>query len=422
MRELKEKETTPEIHVELGRNIAPLIWKCTILIILSMLIFMAIQFQNPKLLGDKNEPCDFHAFYISGKMFLDGRLNDAYRYESFVKEQDSFFGKHQGFLAWSYPPPFNLITSVLALLPIGAAYLILVGASLASYVFMLKKLSPRHYVWAVFSVLPAIMLNIRVGQNGLLTASLIGFSLLAFIRRNSISGLPLGLMIIKPHLAVGAALMTCMSRRWKTIFIAAITTTLILALSTTVFSASIWPAFFGALDETRKFLWNGDYPLKRMTSIYATLHTFGASPKVAMAAQAASALISCMAVIIAYLKTNNPLHLVGITAIASLYMSPYCYDYDMTLLGIGVAAFIPEISRRAKGLEIALLLSLSWVSCGAIIIAKLVASSSSDEPGLISSISSYSISSLSLTALLIIATRVITRPCHSADEQRVYER
>lgn len=392
------------------QNTSPLLKRLTFSLIVVMLAFMALRFQFPAMLAGNNEACDFHAFYIAGKMVINGNIEDAYHYELFAKEQDGFFGKRQGFLAWTYPPPFNLIAAILAALPIGAAYFMFTGASLCAYIFALRKISPAQYIWSIIAVLPAIMLNIRLGQNGLLTASLIGFSLSAFMRQRATAGLPLGLMVIKPHLALGVALMTCLSRRWPTISIAATTTTIILALTTGVFGISIWPAFFNGIDEARRFLWNGTYPLERMTSIYALVYTLGSPPKIAMVAQAISALTSCAAIVVACIKIKKPLHLIGITAIASLYISPYGFDYDMTLLGIGVAAFMPDISRRASGLEIALLLTLCWFSCGAGVALKMFFVKTGGSQEVINYISSYSIASILLTAMLAVSAIIIRRP------------
>lgn len=397
------------------RNISPLLAKSFALIFAAMLVFMAIQFQNPDFIAGIKTPSDFHAFYMSGEMFWAGELDKAYYYEEFAKKQESFFGELDGFLAWSYPPPFNLITSVLALLPIGLSYFLFTSATLISYILTIRAISPRYFVCAIFAVLPAVALNIRTGQNGLLTGALIGVFLLAFMRRRAGAGLPLGLMIIKPHLAAGITVITFVGRRWSSIGIASVTVASILSLATFIFGFSIWGAFINGVMEASSFLKGGAYPLHRMTSIYAALYTFGVPPAIALGVQVMSALIACSVVAVACIKNRNSLHVIGITAVASLYISPYSYDYDMTLLGISVAAFLPEISKRAKSLEMVVLIILCWLSCGSGVLLNNLSGGASENPAGSHAMPIYSIASISLTLLLVMSAKILGRPCCSRE-------
>ncbi|MNR07011.1 hypothetical protein D3C85_1231120 [compost metagenome] len=184
----------------------------------------------------------------------------------------------------------------------------------------------------------------------------------------------------------------------------------ILALATVIFGFSIWVAFINGVMEASNFLKNGAYPLHRMTSIYATLYTFGVPPAIALGVQVMSALIACSAIAVACVKIRSSLHVIGITAVASLYISPYSYDYDMTLLGISVAAFLPEISKRAKSLEIVILIILCWLSCGSGVLLNNLSGGASANPAGTLAMPIYSIASISLTLLLIMSAKILSRP------------
>jgi hypothetical protein len=52
----------------------------------------------------------------------------------------------------------------------------------------------------------------------------------------------------------------------------------------------------------------------------------------------------------------------GITAIASLLVSPYAYDYDLPILGVGLALLLPDILRGSRR-EQAAIFVLSFTTC-----------------------------------------------------------
>lgn len=48
----------------------------------------------------------------------------------------------------------------------------------------------------------------------------------------------------------------------------------------------------------------------------------------------------------------------------SLFVSPYNYDYDLTILGPAIAFVLPDIIVRARSAELVGLLLLSWFATG----------------------------------------------------------
>lgn len=344
-------------------KVSPELSRIIIFTCVGLLVFMAFDFQYPSLFRTKKALTDFDVFYISGKMFWDGALNQAYHYKNLFEAQQKLYGAST-FMVWSYPPQFNFITAALAVLPAGLAYFTFTGLTFASYLLTIKSISSGYFGSVILAIFPAIILNIRSGQNGFLTGTIVGLFFLAFMKRKAVAGLPLGLMIIKPHLAVGIAVLSLISKRWSTLGVALLTVTLTLIASTIVFGPSIWLAFAEGMKDTSRLLALGAYPLFRMTSIYATLHEFGVPSTIALIIQLLTAVAACSTIAISYIKLKNPRHIVGITATASLYISPYSFDYDLTLLGISAAALLPYIASRAKPIEIFVLFFLSWAACG----------------------------------------------------------
>jgi Glycosyltransferase family 87 len=273
---------------------------------------------------------DFDAFYLVGQMVWRGEIEKAYYFATMAQAQKDFTGS-QSFMSWTYPPQFDLLVALLALLPLGVAYSLFTAGTLVAYLMTLRRLGGESFAPVLIVLFPAICITIACGQNGFLTATLIGLTCLGFQRRRALAGLPLGLMIIKPHLAIAFAVYTLVTRRWSTALVAIATVVTTSALATILLGPEVWLAFLGGMREARIFLEHGYYPLFRMISPYAALHSFGFPAMIAIAAQVLVAAFSLSVVCLAVYRRLEFRQSLGLTAIASLLISPYAYDYDLPI-------------------------------------------------------------------------------------------
>lgn len=335
------------------------------LIVLGCLLAVvsAVRFQAPELLGQKKVLTDFDAFHLAGRLALEGRVSEAYHAMSMFGAQIEMAGS-AAFMPWTYPPPFTLAMQGLAGLPIGAAFLLFALGSFGFYVWVLRRIAGPWLPGVVMAVAPAILLNLRTGQNGFLIAGLIGAFLLAFRDNRRLAGLPLGLLIIKPHLAVAVGLIVLLHRRWSVAVIAGVVGLALLAVSTAVYGVGIWLDFRNAVGEASRFLAAGYYPLFRMNSVYAAAHSLGAGPAAAMTLQLVSAVVSLAILAVACIKGVAFNRLAALACAATVCVSPYGYDYDLTVLGVGIAFIFPEIMARGTGRQFLAWFALTWLACG----------------------------------------------------------
>lgn len=335
------------------------------LIVLGVLlaVISSVRFQAPELLGQKKVLTDFDAFHLAGRLALEGRVSEAYHALSMFAAQMEIAGT-AAFMPWTYPPPFTLAMQGLAGLPIGAAFLAFALGSFAFYIWVLRRIAGPWLPGVVMAVAPAILLNLRTGQNGFLIAGLIGAFLLAFRDNRRVAGLPLGLLIIKPHLAVAVGLIVLLRRRWAVAVIAGTVGLALLAISTAVYGLGIWLDFRDAVGEASRFLAAGYYPLFRMNSVYAAAHSLGAAPAAAMALQAASAVVSLGILGLACIKGLAFNRLAALACAATVCVSPYGYDYDLTVLGVGIAFIFPELVARGTPRQFMSWFALTWLACG----------------------------------------------------------
>jgi hypothetical protein len=306
---------------------------------------------------------DFDGFYIAAQMVWRGNIEQAYHFATMLPMQQQLDPNGSGyFLPWTYPPQFDLLIAPLVFLPLGTAYCLFTTGTLVLYLVTLRQVAGDYFALVLLLLFPAFIVTIACGQNSFLTGALIGLVCLNMQKRQSLAGLPLGLMVIKPHLAVAFALYTFVARRWKAVLVAAATVVVTSALATVLLGSGVWTAFFEGVQESRIFLESGLYPTHRMISTYAALRSFGFPAWAAFAGQAVTAIVALAVVCLAIRRGFAPRQALGLTAIASMLISPYAYDYDLTVFGIGIALLLPDILRLGTERERAAIYGLSFVT------------------------------------------------------------
>lgn len=307
---------------------------------------------------------DFDAFQLIGRMVWDGNAACAYASHCLKPIQVADSGIASILMLWTYPPQFDLILAPLAILNKGLAYLILVGGPFTAYLWLLRRLAGQQAAAALILTAPTLAVCLIVGQNGFLTSSLVGVFALWSLSGRASAGLPLGLMVIKPHLAVGLVLSLLMRRGWAVMLIAALVTLASAGLTTLVLGPGIWGAFLAGVRESGDYLRDGRYPMYRMTSVYAALRSFGLPSGAAFAVHGTVTLAACAFIVRSALRAEPLRRQLGIAMICTLAISPYNYDYDLPILGMGAALLADDVMARASAREQLVLLALGWLAGG----------------------------------------------------------
>ncbi len=251
---------------------------------LALMTYVAAELAWPAAFG-KTHLTDFDIFHLAGRLAIEGALDQAYDPDRFQAAQGRLPAGGGGApMYWSYPPPFDVVVALLGLLPISLAFLGFVGGTLALYLWTLRRLAGDHFHLVLVLALPLLALIIRCGQNGLLTGSLAGLTCLMLIEGRRGAGVPLGLMIIKPHLALGLGLTLLLRQAWWGAAAVSILVAGAACLaSTAALGPEVWGMFLAGMGSTRDILADGGFPNFRMTSAYALLQALGAPHGVAVA-------------------------------------------------------------------------------------------------------------------------------------------
>jgi hypothetical protein len=343
--------------------VSPLVLKALLLALAGLFIAKALHFFGIGQIHAAKKLLDFDAFHVAGQLVWRGEIAKAYSYLS-MEALERQLGHGDGFLPWTYPPPFNLVVAPLGLLPLGLAYMLFTGGTLLMFLVVVRRIAGRDFPVVLLAVFPALAINISCGQNGFLTGALIGLSALMMGEARALAGLPLGAMIIKPHMAVPFALLALGRRFWGVIAVGALTVAVASAAATLAFGTGIWSAFLAGVEEAKTFLAVGQYPLYRMISVYALAHSLGAPALAAMLAQVVVAGLA-LAFVAEMLRQGAPLRqALGFAALVSPLISPYAYDYDLTISGVGLALLWAELAARTERGEQIRLMVLSALATG----------------------------------------------------------
>jgi hypothetical protein len=382
-------------------------FRAILLILVLVLVPTTAEIAGVQLRTGPHELFDFEGFYLAGQLVWRGAIEQAYHLVTLWQLQQSVYNTTSA-QPWTYPPQFDLVVALFALVPPGLAYSIFIIGTLAAYLATLRRLAAENFVPVLILLAPVIVITIRVGQNGFLTGTLIGLTCLGLQAGRSWAGLPLGLMVIKPHLAVAFAVYTLVNRRWGTALVAAATVAATSALATVLLGPAVWVAFLDGVKEARIFLEHGLYPLFRMVSIYAVVRSLGFTALVASTAQILIAILALGTVVLAS-RQFSPRQALGVTAIATLLISPYAYDYDLLILGIGLGLLLPDLVSLGTDRErLALYVSILFIGIFSIV-QNVISSESGPGKAVGEDADHLSLGGLALVAILVLSWRILLR-------------
>ena len=276
-------------------------------------------------------------FWSASHLALQGHAVDAYNFGILKPIEELAAGGPVGVLPWLYPPTFLLFVCPLALLPFALSAPIFLFGTLALFVKVVKTIAPHPSTTLIAIAFPGSALALTAGQNGLLTASLVGLGLVLLRSRPIPAGLCFALVAMKPQLCVLIPLALLASRSWRALGAMIAGVAISLALSVLAFGSETLVAFVHNMGLANSFIESGRALLFRVPTPFAALKLLHAPTAVAGAVQAVSALCAVGTVCFAWGRPSAFGLRAAVLVCASMLVSPYLYDYDLTWYGILIA-------------------------------------------------------------------------------------
>jgi arabinofuranan 3-O-arabinosyltransferase len=327
-------------------------------------------------------PADFVNVWAAGRLALEGHPAQAWDWD--VQRQLELAVLRQdftGYFAWHYPPPFLFVASVLAWFSYPVAFIGWVSVSLLPYLAVMRAIVGRAFGLVLAIAFPVVFNNVLVGQNGFLTAALIGGTLYLMPVRPVLAGICLGLLSYKPQYGLLFPLVLIAASQWTVFFTAAAVTLLMALVSWFAFGIESWQAFFHWMPMfAQAFLTDGKAPWWKLQSLFALVRYFGGTEPMAWMFQwILSAAVAVTLVVMWRSRVSYSLKAAAL-ATGALLVTPYLFLYDMMVLAIPVA-FLVRVGLRtgfhhyelpalgcAAALIISFMLSGVPVGLGAILI------------------------------------------------------
>jgi hypothetical protein len=282
---------------------------------------------------------DFVNVWAAGQLARDGAAPAAYDWTLHRAAEVRAVGyDFDGYYGWHYPPPAFFFAAALATLPYLVAAVVWLLTTLAAYVAAIAGILGLR-TGVLFALgFPAAIWNVTAGQNGFLTAALIGGTLGFLERHPVLAGICLGLLTYKPQFGLLFPIVLIADRRWLAIAVTTLTAIVLAALSWLAFGSASWEAFVHwAPISNRVLIDQGALDWYRLQSVFALVRAHGGSETLAWIVQGSLSLL--LAVGLGWLWKSRAEFELKAAALAAgaLLASPYLFMYDLVVLAVAVA-------------------------------------------------------------------------------------
>jgi len=317
--------------------------------------------RSQSLMAPKVNPpvaLDFPLHWSASFLALSGEPAAVYDYNRLKTVEKDLTGFSS--LPWPYPPNALLIDLPLALAPYFVSLAIWLTVTMGAYLLVLYKIAPHRLTlfWALAFF--GTFANFIQGQNGFLSAALLGGGLLLLENSPLMGGMLLGLLSYKPHLAALIPLALLLGRRWQALGGTMVSGMCMILASAAVFGLDIWGIFLKNIHDTINNLHTQPLWFYKMPSIFAAARLSGLEVATAWIFHGVVMLAAVALVVWLWSGPASPAIRASALVLAILLFSPHIWYYDLTLLALPLAWLWRE--GRTKGWlpREQLLLLASW--------------------------------------------------------------
>ena len=229
------------------------------------------------------------SFWAAGRLALSGHASAAYDI-AVHRQIEQAIVPSVGLLPFPYPPPFLMIVAPFALAPFGWAFVAWVVSTCIFYAASAKRFAAWPYALAN----PPALVDFLIGQTGFLTGGIILLGLGLLQSAPFAAGAILGLLLIKPQLAVLLPVAMLAGREWRAIAGAMLSFFAMIAAGLLLFGLEAYRGFLEILPHYVGYMRHNSWNWGELASPFALLRYFGVAPAAALAAQAVVAAAAAL--------------------------------------------------------------------------------------------------------------------------------
>ena len=305
---------------------------------------------------------DFSEVYAAGQMAWDGAATKVWDWPSHFRVQQALHHSHTVDLyGWHYPPSFLLVAAAIAWLPYVVALSVWQVATLAPFTMMITRLTGVRDAWLFVLAAPVTLICLTHGQNGFLTALLLGGGLMWLERRPVPAGMLLGCLVYKPQFALVIPFVLLITGNWRAIAGAVLSSLTLIAITLAIWGWPVWQAFFDSLPLTQHVIVEqGRTGWSKIMSPFSSVRSWGGTIPFAYTVHAVFTVAVIFATLWLARSARPALRNAAISA-AVLISTPYVLDYDLVVLGLGIAWLWRDGEAHGFGPWERTLLAFVWI-------------------------------------------------------------
>jgi len=304
---------------------------------------------------------DFSLFYSTSHELLLGNYTGVYDVATLnAVEAEIFNDPNFPLLPFGYPPVYFLFIYLLATVPYLIALFLWWSITISTYLRIVYKITPHPYTMGIVLAFPGTFQTFICGQNGFISASLLGSGLLLLETNPVLAGVIMSLLIYKPHLGFLLAVALIAGRKWITLLSASLSAIILIVCTIALFGIESWRAFFETLQLFTNWLEEGDTQWQLMPTIFPMARLLGFDISHAYGIQAAVSTATIGAVVWTWRRAKGPL--AYIVLICGIFLvTPYAFNYDLVILGLAIAWYGKEGIHRGWLPGEQMVLLLAWI-------------------------------------------------------------
>jgi hypothetical protein len=301
------------------------------------------------IMATKPKAVDFLAYWAAAKLVLSNHVPSVYNVAAH-HAVEMLVAPIGGFLPFPYPPPYLFVVAPFGIPSFPVAFILWVTISITIYAAVVGRNGALPYALSH----PSVLTNILIGQNGFLTTSIFAGGMRVLPTRPYAGGAILGLLIIKPQLALLLPFAMVAGREWKAMAGGTVSALLLLMVAFLTFGASAYQGFFNMLAVLTDYMARSRWPWNEMSTVFAALRFFGVPQIVALMGHGTAAAVATALVYRAWsLRLEER---VPILAAATMLIPPYLLTYDALLLVVPIIWLVQNRRHLA-------LVPLVWLLC-----------------------------------------------------------
>jgi len=263
----------------------------------------------------------------------------------------------------AYPPTYALVLMPLAWLDMVDGYRLWAAGLLALVVAVAVRVASHWQMLALAPLFPPVVFCAAAGQNGNLTAALVGVGLMLLPVRPALAGIAFGMMTFKPQVALAIPFALLAGGHYRALALAGATAIAMVLASIVAFGHAPWLAFVPNIGAQAQIFFDGPLTIwHRIPTMMIAVRQLGGDRQLAMIAYGLAALAALAALIYVWRMSTRPWIRALALAAAMPLATPYFFDYDLAVLIVPFAYLLRQALRSGLDRQQLVVTGLVWLA------------------------------------------------------------